>query len=91
MGRKEIQNRLARANIDKAEKNGAMPLECMLAVMGNSKADSERRDAMAMSAVPYLHPRLATIEHHTPSLDLTLLTDEELELLSKINTRMEKV
>ena len=89
--RKGIPNRLARANIDKAEKSGILPLDYMLAVMRNVKADSERRDAMARSAAPYLHPRLATIEHHTPSLDLTLLSDEELELLSKINTRMEKV
>lgn len=89
--RKGIPNRLAKANIDKAEKSGILPLDYMLAVMRNAKADSERRDAMARSAAPYLHPRLATVEYRTPSLDLTLLTDEELEFLSKIYTPMEKV
>ena len=89
--RKGIPNRLARATIDKAGKTGAMPLDYMPAVMRNSKAQSYRRDAMAKAAAPFLHPRLATIEHRTPSVDLTQLTDEELEFLSKIKARMEKV
>lgn len=89
-GRKRgIPYRLARANIDKSEKTGAMPLDNMLAVMRNSKADSERRDAMAKSAVPYLHPRLATVEYRSEAFDLTKLTEDELEQRSKMKQRLE--
>jgi hypothetical protein len=34
----------------------------MLGVMRDSAADCKRRDAMAMAAAPYLHPRLTAIE-----------------------------
>ena len=61
----------------------------MLAVMRNSKADSERRDAMARSSAPYLHPRLATVENRSEAFDVTKLTDEELEQLSKMKLRLE--
>ena len=41
---------------------GVLPLEYMLSVMRDSAADCKRRDAMAMAAAPYLHPRLTAIE-----------------------------
>ena len=34
----------------------------MLAVMRDLAADRKRRDAMAMAAAPYLHPRLTAID-----------------------------
>jgi hypothetical protein len=34
----------------------------MLSVMRDSAADNKRRDAMAMAAAPYLHPRLTAID-----------------------------
>ena len=89
-GRKQgIPNRLARENIEKAEKTGTMPLDYMLAVMRNSRAGGERRDAMARAAAPYLHPRLATVEHRAGSLDMSKLTDEELQQLHKMLLRLE--
>ena len=39
-----------------------MPLDFMLAVMRDPNADHKRRDAMAMAAAPYLHPRLTAID-----------------------------
>ena len=39
-----------------------MPLDYMLSVMRDTAADSKRRDAMAMAAAPYLHPRLTAID-----------------------------
>jgi hypothetical protein len=42
--------------------SGEMPLEYMLRVMRDETADRERRDEMAKSAAPYLHPRLASVE-----------------------------
>lgn len=89
-GRKRgIPNRFAKANIEKAEKTGILPVDYMLAVMRNSKAGNDRRDAMARAAAPYLHPRLATVEHKAEGFDLSKLTDEELEQLHKMQTRLE--
>jgi hypothetical protein len=45
-----------------AAATGVLPLDYMLSVMRDSAADHKRRDAMAMAAAPYLHPRLTAIE-----------------------------
>ncbi len=41
---------------------GILPLEYMLGVMRDESASTERRDDMAKSAAPFLHPRLQSIE-----------------------------
>ena len=52
---------------------GETPLEYMLRVMRTSE-DVKRRDAMAIAAAPFVHPRLASIEgkfdvnHHEAAL-----------------------
>ena len=65
-GRKQgIPNRLARENVDRAEKTGVMPLQYMLEIMRNSKAGNERRDAMArgLSGILCVRPvSLLTLE-----------------------------
>ena len=40
----------------------SVPLDYMLSVMRDSAADIRRRDAMAMAAAPYLHPRLTAVD-----------------------------
>lgn len=46
------------ADIKKAARQSGMtPLDYMLTVMNDSKADDERRDRMAVSAAPYVHAR----------------------------------
>lgn len=45
---------------DRAASEGVLPLEYMLAVLRDETADAARRDDMARSAAPYLHPRLST-------------------------------
>jgi hypothetical protein len=45
-----------------ASSEGLTPLEYMLTVMRDSEAEPERRDRMASSAAPYIHPRLASTE-----------------------------
>lgn len=42
--------------------NGMSPLEYMLKVMRDTKADRGRRDDMAKAAAPYIHPKLATLQ-----------------------------
>lgn len=48
----------------KAAEGGITPLDYMLGVLRDSEADVQRRDDMAKAAAPYLHAKLASIEHH---------------------------
>ena len=41
--------------------NGYMPIEYMLALMRDERAEANRRDQMAVQAAAYLHPRLAAV------------------------------
>jgi hypothetical protein len=45
-----------------AAATGVLPLAYMLSVMRDPAVDHKRRDAMAMAAAPYLHPRLTAID-----------------------------
>lgn len=45
-----------------AETTGETPLEYMLRVMRTSE-DTKRKDAMAIAAAPFIHPKLAAVEH----------------------------
>ncbi len=44
-------------------KKGITPLEYMLKVMRDPRADAARRDDMAKAAASYMHPRLNAIQH----------------------------
>jgi hypothetical protein len=55
--------------------SGDTPLEYMLRVMRDPHADEKRRDSMAQSAAPYIHPKLAAVEH---SGDLTVYHEDAL-------------
>lgn len=46
-----------------AAADGIMPLDYMLGVVRDAKADPGRRDDMAKAAAPYCHAKLASIEH----------------------------
>jgi hypothetical protein len=45
------------------EATGETPLEYMLRVMRDKTVDHSRRDDMAKAASPYVHSRLATLDH----------------------------
>jgi hypothetical protein len=45
-----------------AEATGILPLDYMLSVMRDANAEPKRRDAMAIAAAPYLHPKLSAVE-----------------------------
>ena len=45
-----------------ADATGILPLDYMLSVMRDANADAKRRDAMAMAAAPYLHPKVSPVE-----------------------------
>lgn len=47
--------------IENAALGGMLPLEYMLKVMRDDKANIERRDDMAKAAAPYLHPKFNSV------------------------------
>lgn len=57
------KNRKTREIADRAAAEGITPLEYMLKVLRDDDMDAARRDDMAKAAAPYMHPRLASVEH----------------------------
>lgn len=45
---------------------GVMPLAFMLKRMRNAKVPMEERLRLAQACAPYLHPKLASVQHRTP-------------------------
>lgn len=74
----------------KALESGISPLDYMLKVMRNTSADSKRRDAMAVAAAPYVHAKLASVQHTgrgggpIQTVDLTKATNEQITALEAI-------
>jgi hypothetical protein len=62
-GRKRGSRNKRSVELEKAA-GGQLPLDYMLEVMRNEKADSERRDDMAKAAAPFLHARRAPEDKH---------------------------
>lgn len=60
-------NKASAEALEAAKESGETPLEYMLRVMRDSTAEGPRRDDMAKAAAPYLHPKLASIEHSGPN------------------------
>ncbi|MBZ9922228.1 hypothetical protein LB579_31610 [Mesorhizobium sp. BR1-1-7] len=62
----------------------------MLKVMRNPKADASRRDDMAKAAAPYVHPKLASMQHTgrdggpIQTVDLSKLSGDDLARLEDI-------
>lgn len=46
----------------KHAEGGILPLEYMLKVLRDVNEEPERRDAMAIAAAPYVHPKLTSVE-----------------------------
>jgi hypothetical protein len=67
---------------------GESPLDFLLRVMRDEGLQLSIRLSAANSAAPYLHPRLSSIEYKQ-ALDLSKLTDEELETLRRIMERLD--
>lgn len=78
---------------DRAAEEGITPLEFMLQVMRNEPSDElEARDYMqaqmmrfeaAKAAAPYMHPRLAAVEHSGP--DGTALNPPVIQFVKDAN------
>jgi hypothetical protein len=59
---KGARNRATEEARAAAKATGILPLDYMLMVMRDPKADHKRRDAMAAAAAPYLHAKLCSVE-----------------------------
>lgn len=88
-GRKIGQATKMNAQAKKAALAGGItPLQYMLNVMRNSRADTKRRDDMAKAAAPFCHTR--AIEHTganrgpIATMDLTKATDEQISAIEAI-------
>src|ERR1700754_354835 len=92
-GRKRgVPNKASQERQKRVAATGITPLDYMLKVMRDSKADAGRRDEMAKAAAPYVHPKLASMQHTGKgggpirTLELSRLkgmTAEELEVLER--------
>ncbi|WP_245421899.1 hypothetical protein [Rhodoplanes serenus] len=66
--------------------SGLTPLEFMLGVMRDEKETRDVRLDAAKSAAPYVHPKLASVNHRGQIgvYDLTKATDEQLDQIEAI-------
>jgi hypothetical protein len=75
-------NRATQERQKRVAATGITPLDYMLEVMRDAKADASRRDDMAKAAAPYVHPRLATTTHQGKGggpIEYANLTEEEID------------
>lgn len=61
--RKGTPNRATAAKASEIAASGETPLDYMLRVMRDPQQEHQRRDDMAKAVAPYVHPKLATVEH----------------------------
>lgn len=65
-----------RETAEKAASAGLMPLDYMLAILRDDRADAKDRMWAAEKAAPYVHAKLASVEH-SGTLDVTTQTKEQ--------------
>lgn len=88
--RKGSTNKATAAREAEVKASGLTPLQYMLQVLRDDKADASRRDDMAKAAAPYVHPKLANVQHTgrgggpIQSVDLTKLSGDQLDQLESI-------
>lgn len=79
---KGTKNKASRAKERAIAASGLTPLEYMLKVMRNPKAPDDRRDEMAKAAAPYVHPKLAAMQHTGRDggpIQYSNLTEEQID------------
>jgi hypothetical protein len=63
---KGARNKRTQVTIEGAKAGGELPLDYMLRIMRDPKASNTRRDEMARTAAPYLHPKITAITYTPP-------------------------
>lgn len=79
---KGTPNKATSAFVKEIKATGETPLEYKLRVMRDPTVEHDRRDKMAIAAAPFIHPKLAAIEHTGKdgaaiALEITDITDIE--------------
>lgn len=72
--RKGSRNKATARRESEIARSGITPLDYMLKVMRDAKADAGRRDEMAKAAAPYVHPKLQSVMH-TGDADKPVVTE----------------
>jgi hypothetical protein len=78
-GRKKGSKNKRTVELEKKAAEGQTPLDYMLQVMRDVKADDARRDEMARAAAPYLHARRAPEDKHGKTVPAMIYTTPNLE------------
>ena len=63
---KGTPNRKTQEIVEKAEASGLMPLDFMLSVLRDERQTFDNRMWAAEKAAPYVHAKLASVEHSGP-------------------------
>lgn len=82
----------SKAIADRASTEGLTPLEVMLKAMRRhaEKDEWDEASAIAKDAAPYMHPRLASMQHSgpnggpIPTVDLTNMSTDDLDRLEAL-------
>jgi hypothetical protein len=61
--RKGTPNKATSVKFAEIAATGETPLDYMLRVMRDKTIEHDRRDKMAAACAPYVHPKLASLEH----------------------------
>lgn len=91
--KKNSPNKATKEREERVRASGITPLDYMLQVMRDTKADKARRDDMAKAAAPYVHPKFSAITAPVAPgqngyADLSKLTDAELEQVERISRKL---
>lgn len=63
---KGAASRIDREAREKAAESGLLPLDYMLEILRDERRDTDTRFEAAKAAAPYLHAKLASVEHSGP-------------------------
>lgn len=83
---KGVPNKASAAKAAKVAASGLTPLDYMLNVMRDDDADKADRMWAAEKAAPYVHAKLASVEH-SGNLDVTTQTKEQRDAAIAAATR----
>jgi hypothetical protein len=86
--KKSTPNKKTRELLAQAAAGGELPLALILSIMRDPNQETAIRFDAAKAAAPYLHPRLAAVEHKQILPDLSGLTDQEREQLERLVVRI---
>lgn len=89
-------NRLTQEAREKAAEGGITPLEYMLDILRDEEKPADVRFEAAKAAAPYMHARLAAMEHSGPdggpiqsehAINMTGLDDSDLDQLERLREK----